>query len=99
MHSGVIQPYIHVYPFSASTFYFFQHIIFWLYWVFIVVHSESCSVMADSLRPHRLYSSWNSLGQNSGVRSLSLLQGILLWCIGSVQLQRVGLVALTHVGP
>ena len=32
--------------------------------------------MSDSLRPHGLYSPWNSPGQNTGVRSLSLLQGI-----------------------
>ena len=38
--------------------------------------SESNSVMSDSLRPHELYSSWNSLGQNTGVGSLSFLQGI-----------------------
>ena len=38
--------------------------------------SESCSVMFDSLWPHGLYSSWNSPGQNTGVGSLSLLQGI-----------------------
>ena len=38
--------------------------------------SESCSVMSDSLQPHGLYSSWNSPGQNAGVGSLFLLQGI-----------------------
>ena len=38
--------------------------------------NESCSVMSDSLRPHRLYSPWNSPGQNTGVGSCSLLQGI-----------------------
>ena len=38
--------------------------------------SKSCSVMSNSLRPHGLYSPWNSLGQNTGVGSLSLLQGI-----------------------
>ena len=38
--------------------------------------SESCSVMSDSLRPHGLYGPWNSPGQNTGVGSLSLLQGI-----------------------
>ena len=32
--------------------------------------------MSDSLSPHGLYSPWNSLGQNTGVGSLSLLQGI-----------------------
>ena len=40
--------------------------------------SESCSVMSDSLQPHGLYSPWNSPGQNTGVGSLSLLQGIFL---------------------
>ena len=38
--------------------------------------SESCSVMSDSLWPHGLYSPWNSPGQNTGVGSLSCLQGI-----------------------
>ena len=38
--------------------------------------SESCSVVSDSLRPHGLYSSWNFLGQNTGVGSCSLLQRI-----------------------
>ena len=38
--------------------------------------SESCSVVSDSLRPHGLYSPRNSPGQNTGVGSLSLLQGI-----------------------
>ena len=32
--------------------------------------------MSDSLWPHELYSPWNSLGQNTGVGGLSLLQGI-----------------------
>ena len=35
------------------------------------------SVMYDSLLPHGLYSPWNSPGQNTGVGSLSLLQGDL----------------------
>ena len=38
--------------------------------------SESCSVVSDSLQAHGLYSPWNSPGQNTGVGSLSLLQGI-----------------------
>ena len=37
--------------------------------------SESRSVMSDSLQPHGL-SPWNSPGQNAGVGSFSLLQGI-----------------------
>ena len=38
--------------------------------------SESCSVISNSLQPHGLYSPWNSPGQNTGVGSFSLLQGI-----------------------
>ena len=38
--------------------------------------SESLSVVSDSLWPHWLYSPWNSPGQNTGMGSLSLLQGI-----------------------
>ena len=34
------------------------------------------SKISDSLRPHGLYSSWNSPGQNIGMGSLSLLYGI-----------------------
>ena len=37
---------------------------------------ESRSGMSDSLPPHGLYSPWNSPGQNTGVGSFSLLQGI-----------------------
>ena len=33
-------------------------------------------IQLDSLRPHWVYSPWTSLGQNTGVGSLSLLQGI-----------------------
>ena len=40
------------------------------------IKSESCSVVSNSLRPHGLQSLWNSPGQNTGVGSLSLLQGI-----------------------
>ena len=51
--------------------------------------NESCSVVSDSLQPHGLYSLWNSPGQNTGVGSLSLLQGIFLThakvaCIGQI---------------
>ena len=37
---------------------------------------ESCSFVSDYLRPHGLYSPWNSPGQNTGVCLLYLLQGI-----------------------
>ena len=44
----------------------------------LLKESESHSVMSDSLQPHGLYiySPWNSLGQNTRVGSLSLLQQI-----------------------
>ena len=42
----------------------------------IAVCYESHSVMSNSLQPHGLYSPWNSPGQNIGVGSLSLHQGI-----------------------
>ena len=38
--------------------------------------SESCSVMSDSLPPRVLYSPCSFPGQNTGVGSLSLVQGI-----------------------
>ena len=41
------------------------------------LESESRSVVPDSLWSHGLYSLWNSPGQNTGVGSLSLLQGNL----------------------
>ena len=37
--------------------------------------SESRSVVPNSFQPHGLYSPWYSPGQNTGVVSLSLLQG------------------------
>ena len=39
--------------------------------------SKGHSVVSNSLRPHGLYSPWNSPGQHTGVGSLSLLQGDL----------------------
>ena len=40
------------------------------------VKVQVTQVVSDSLRPHGLYSPWNSTGQNTEVGSLSLLQGI-----------------------
>ena len=45
-------------------------------WPYSRKESESHSVVSDSLRSHGLYNPWNSPGQNTGVGSLSLLQGI-----------------------
>ena len=41
-----------------------------------VEETESHSVVSNSLRPHALYSPWNSPGQDIGVGSHSPLQGI-----------------------
>jgi len=46
--------------------------------VLIMGESESHSIVSNFLRSHGLYSLWNSLGQNTGVGRLSLLQGIFL---------------------
>ena len=46
-----------------------------IYKRFVKSESESHSVMSDPSRLHGLYSSWNSLGQNTEAGSLSLLQG------------------------
>ena len=44
--------------------------------VLIYCESESHSVVSDSLQPHGLYSPWNSPGQNTGMGTCFLLQGI-----------------------
>ena len=49
-----------------------EHLISWLTSPCKVKWSESRSLVSNSLRPH----GWNSLGQNTGVGSLSLLQQI-----------------------
>ena len=63
-------------------FFFFNWRIIALQWCvgfcctrWIRHERENCSVVSDSLLPHELYSPWNSPGQNTGVGSLSLLQG------------------------
>ena len=47
-----------------------------IYYYILILQSGSCLVVSNSLWPHGLYSLWNSPGQNTGVGSLSLLQGI-----------------------
>ena len=54
--------------------------------------SERRSVVSDCLRPHGPYSPWNSPGQDTGVGSLSLLQGIFPtqgWNRGLLQCRRI----------
>ena len=52
--------------------------VFFIIWVPVSFQSESesCSVVSNSLQLHGLYSPWNSLGKNTGVGRLFLLQGI-----------------------
>ena len=38
--------------------------------------TESCSVVSDSLWHHRLYSPWNSPGQNTGVVAIPFSRGL-----------------------
>ena len=62
--------------------------------------SESRSVVSDSLQPHGLYNLWNSPDQNTGVGSLSLLQGIFPtqgWNPGLPHCRRI-LYQLSHKG-
>ena len=49
---------------------------FVIIWATREAQSESHTVVSNSLRPHGLYSPWNSPGQNTTVGNLSLLQGI-----------------------
>ena len=46
------------------------------FYFYEVIKCESRLVMSSSLQPHELCSAWNSPGQNTGVGSPSLLQGI-----------------------
>ena len=55
--------------FSCSDPWNVQHRVKWK-------ESESHSVVSNSLWPRGLYTPWNSPGQNPGVGSCSLLQGI-----------------------
>ena len=64
------------YPSSEGVLFYYQHHLKKILMHAQVWESESRSVMSYSLLPHGLYSSWNSPGQNTGVDSLSLLQGI-----------------------
>ena len=55
---------------------FFTFSCFIFFYLSCESKSENSSVVSDYLRPHALYSPWNSPGQNTRVGSLSLLQGV-----------------------
>ena len=62
--------------------------------------NESHSVVSDSLQPHGLYRPSNSPGQNTGMGSLSLLQGIFPtqgWTPGLPHCRQI-LYQLSHKG-
>ena len=66
-----------VLSFSATCLHmFFTFCLSYIHCPYLKVILKSCSVMSDSLRHHGLYSPGDSPGQNTGVGSLSLLQGI-----------------------
>ena len=50
--------------------------IYSLDFILMLVRHESHSVLSDFLQSHGLYSPWNFPGQDTGVGSFSLLQGI-----------------------
>ena len=52
--------YLHFLDFNHSSYYR----------LILESESECCSVVSSSLRPHGLYSPWNSPGQNTGVGEL-----------------------------
>ena len=58
----------------------YHHLTNWNFYLPISFVTVLCMlshpVLSDSLQPHELYSPWNSPSQNTGVGSLSLLQGI-----------------------
>ena len=58
--------------------YFLEFAQTHVHWAGERKENESHSVMSDCLWTHGLYSPWNSLGQNTGVGSLSLLKRIFL---------------------
>ena len=76
---SIIYIYIYTHIYMCICVYIYIHISTLFRFFSQICHyseSESHSVMSDSFRPYGLYSPWNSPGQNTGVGSLSLLQGI-----------------------
>ena len=72
----------------------------WESWTIKKTEIESRSVMSNSLWLLQLYSPWNSPGQNTGVGSLSFLQGIFTiqgWNPGLLHWRMI-LYQLSHQG-
>ena len=77
-----LSPYVFLAPFFKISWPIYTHrfisgpLVLFHWSVYLSVKSENSSVMSNSLWPHGLYGPWNSPGQNTGVSSLSLIQGI-----------------------
>ena len=67
---------LHLYAEFQTKVFLRVRFYFPLYSKQVISESERRSVVSDSLRPQGLYSPWNSPGQNTGMGSRSLLQGI-----------------------
>ena len=78
---------VHIYVFFSKMIYhrvlhivpcvLYQGLVAYPFFFGVFSSSESRSVVSDSLQPHGRCHPWNSPGQNTGVGSLALLQGIL----------------------
>ena len=69
----------HHYNIISSFFEIFNADCFWSFLLFLALFlflKVSRSVLSDFLRPHGLYIPWNSPGQDTGLGSLSVLQGM-----------------------
>ena len=95
------------FAFSSSSSYiwkFLVHVLLNPSWrilsITLNMWSESHSVVSNSLRPHGLYSPWNSPGQNTVVGNLSLLQEIfpIQWSDPGLPHCRQILYQLSHPG-
>ena len=79
-----------------------QHLLFSVGFFFWIVNLKKVKVKvaSDSLWPNGLYNPWNSPGQNIGVGSLSLLQGIFptQWSNSGLPHCRQILYQLSHQG-
>ena len=63
----------------------------------LIVNEVKVTQSCLTLQPHRLYIPWNSPGQNTGVSSLSLLQGIFPTQPGLLHCRQI-LYQLNHKG-
>ena len=75
-YCSVLLHFSRFYKIKNAQFFVFVFYVLFVWNVLQTYYSESRSVVSNSLQPHGLCNPWNSLGQNTRVGSLSLLQGI-----------------------